>query len=95
MHEIPLDPTELAVVFLAIGAGAFIKGLTGTGFPLVAVPIMAIFLGVEHAVIVLQIPNLVSNLWLVWRYRDKMKTTPHPLGMFFPSGIAIFLGVCK
>ena len=93
MHEIPLDPTELAVVFLAIGAGAFIKGLTGTGFPLVAVPIMAIFLGVEHAVIVLQIPNLLSNLWLVWRYRDKMKTTPHPLGMFFPSGIAIFLGV--
>ena len=45
MHEIPLDPTELAVIFLAIGAGAFIKGLTGTGFPLVAVPIMAIFFG--------------------------------------------------
>ena len=61
MPQIPLDPTELAVVFLAIGAGAFIKGLTGTGFPLVAVPVMAVFLGVEHAVIVLQIPNLVSN----------------------------------
>ncbi len=93
MPQIPLDPAELAVVFLAIGAGAFIKGLTGTGFPLVAVPVMAVFLGVEHAVIILQIPNLVSNVWLVWRYRVQMKTTPHPVGMFLPSSIAIFLGV--
>jgi len=93
MPTIPLDPTELTVVFLAIGAGAFIKGLTGTGFPLVAVPVMAIFLGVEHAVIVLQIPNVVSNAWLVWQYRDQMRTTPHPMGMFIPSGIAVFIGV--
>lgn len=93
MPQIPLDPSELAVVFLAIGAAAFIKGLTGTGFPLVAVPVMAVFLGVEHAVIVLQIPNLVSNVWLVWRYREQMKTTPHPKSMFVPSGIAIILGV--
>ena len=43
MHEIPLDPTELAVVF-GHRCGCFIKGLTGTGFPLAQKKlIMAIF----------------------------------------------------
>ena len=93
MAQIPLDLYQLTVVFLAIGAGAFIKGLTGTGFPLLAVPVMAIFLGVEHAVIVLQIPNLISNAWLVWRYRDQIKITHHRMAIFIPSGITVILGV--
>ena len=43
------------------------------GLPLVAVPFMAGFLGAEHAIVVMQIPGLVSNVWLVWRHRGTVR----------------------
>ena len=41
---------SFVVVFVAIGLGAFSKGATGIGLPLIAIPIIAGFLGVEHAI---------------------------------------------
>lgn len=61
--------TELAVVVGSLCIGAFIKGLTGFGLPQVAIPILAVFLGVEHAVIIMAIPGVVSNLWLLRQHR--------------------------
>lgn len=55
---------------MAMAVGAFVKGVTGTGLPQVAIPTMAIFLGVEHAVVVMAIPGVVTNAWLLWRYRE-------------------------
>ncbi|HET8614936.1 MAG TPA: sulfite exporter TauE/SafE family protein [Actinomycetales bacterium] len=61
--------TELTVVVASLCIGAFVKGLTGFGLPQVAVPILAVFLGVEHAVIIMAIPGVVSNLWLLHQHR--------------------------
>jgi uncharacterized membrane protein YfcA len=61
--------TELTVVVASLCIGAFIKGLTGFGLPQIAVPILAVFLGVEHAVIIMAIPGVVSNLWLLHQHR--------------------------
>jgi uncharacterized membrane protein YfcA len=61
--------TELTVVIGSLCIGAFIKGLTGFGLPQVAIPILAVFLGVEHAVIIMAIPGVVSNLWLLRKHR--------------------------
>ena len=58
------------VIVLALVAGGLTKGLTGLGLPGIAVPIMAIFLGVETAVMVMVLPTLATNLWLAWRLRD-------------------------
>ena len=52
------------VIVLALVAGGLTKGLTGLGLPGIAVPIMAIFLGVETAVMVMVLPTLATNLWL-------------------------------
>ncbi|MDF1597661.1 MAG: sulfite exporter TauE/SafE family protein [Acidimicrobiia bacterium] len=49
--------------------GAFIKGITGMGLPLIAIPVMAAFLGVEHAVVVIAGPALLTNTWLLWEHR--------------------------
>lgn len=58
-----------AVILAAVSLGAFAKGLTGLGLPLVAVPVMASFLGVEQAVVVMAVPTAVTNTWLMWEYR--------------------------
>ncbi|MGH3342770.1 MAG: TSUP family transporter [Carbonactinosporaceae bacterium] len=58
-------------VLAAVAVGSFAKGITGLGLPTVAIPVLAAFLGVEHAVVVMTIPGVVSNGWLLWRYRGE------------------------
>ena len=70
----PLDPFALSVIFIGLGLGAIVKSFAGAGLPLVAVPFMSIFLGVEHAVVVIQIPNIISNLWLT-RLVSRLKSS--------------------
>jgi uncharacterized membrane protein YfcA len=66
---------DLTVIVAAIAVGAFIKGATGGGLPQVAIPVMAPFLGVEHAVVIMAIPGIVSNGWLVWTHRGEASDT--------------------
>jgi len=67
---------SFVIVFVAIGLGAFAKGATGIGLPLIGIPIMAGFLGVEHAIVVMTIPVAASNIWLVWSYRRLVTAIP-------------------
>ena len=60
---------EMALISLALAAGGFLKGATGAGAPVVAVPVLVLFFDVPFAVAVMVIPNAVSNLWQGWRHR--------------------------
>lgn len=66
---IPFD--AVAIIFGAIALGGLAKGVTGLGLPLIAVPVLAGFLGVERAVVIMVIPGFVSNVWMVWAYRKE------------------------
>ena len=46
------DAYSLSIILIGLAIGSFAKGLTGLGFPLVAIPFMATFLGAEHAIVV-------------------------------------------
>lgn len=59
----------LALIFVALGVGSFAKGVTGIGLPLFAIPLLASFIGVERAVVIMVVPSLASNVWLVWVHR--------------------------
>ena len=69
------DAVDLVVIVSAISVGAFIKGATGGGLPQIAIPVMAAFLGVERAVVVMAIPGVVANGWLVWSHRAEAPLT--------------------
>lgn len=66
---------DLVVIVVAIGVGAFVKGVTGTGLPQIAIPVMAAVIGVERAVIIMAIPGILSNAWLVRANRDMWQET--------------------
>jgi uncharacterized membrane protein YfcA len=61
------------VIFSIIGLalGGLLKGATGAGAPIIAVPVMAMYFGVPLAVTVFAIPNLLTNVWQAWRYRKE------------------------
>ncbi|MEX2453450.1 MAG: sulfite exporter TauE/SafE family protein [Rhodospirillaceae bacterium] len=91
--DLSLDFQSIAIICFGLGLGAFVKGLTGMGLPLVAVPFMASFLGAEHAVVVMQIPGLVSNIWLVWRYRRQARSIPVRHDLILPAAFMTVVGV--
>lgn len=64
-----LSTTLVVVALTAISVGALIKGMTGLGLPLIAVPAIATFTSVEEAVVLMIIPTFGSNLWLVASHR--------------------------
>lgn len=70
-----LDPMEILVIVLALSVGGFIKGVTGSGLPQIAIPVMAVFLGVERSVVIMVIPGIVSNGFLIWRNRRHFPET--------------------
>ncbi|MBK17245.1 MAG: hypothetical protein CMM52_00190 [Rhodospirillaceae bacterium] len=68
---------ELTIVLTAIAIGSYFKGAVGIGLPTIAVPTLAAFIGVEHAIVVLTIPVAASNIWICWRYRKMTSDVPH------------------
>jgi uncharacterized protein len=64
-----IDLETLGLMALAIGAGAFVKGVTGAGLPIIAVPVLAIFFGVPKSISVLVVTVLLANAWQVVEYR--------------------------
>lgn len=63
-----LDPAAYVVIFVALALGGIVKGVTGAGAPVVAVPVMAAFFDVRLAVMLMVVPNLITNTWQVLRY---------------------------
>ncbi|MBX3314536.1 MAG: sulfite exporter TauE/SafE family protein [Actinobacteria bacterium] len=66
---------QIAVVVAASFAGALVKAVTGLGYPVIAVPLIALVLGVEDAVVLVALPNLAANVYLNVESRDARHET--------------------
>ena len=59
----------MALALFAIGIGGLAKGITGVGLPILAVPVLASFTSVEEAVVLMVLPSIAANGWLVITHR--------------------------
>ncbi|MGJ8572235.1 MAG: TSUP family transporter [Hoeflea sp.] len=64
------DTWGLAAIVVAMTLGGILKGATGAGIPIIAVPVIAAVYDVRIAVAVMVIPNLISNLWQIFKFRS-------------------------
>jgi len=76
---------EILVVAVAVVVAFSIKGAVGIGGPLLAIPVLAAFIGVEAAVVIITIPSFASNCWLLWTTRGSRAEVS---GFLFPMTIA-------
>lgn len=65
-----MTTSQLTVIVLASAAGALVKGVTGLGYPVLAVPLIALVIGIEDAVVIVALPNLAANVYLCWEARE-------------------------
>jgi len=80
------------IVGLAFAMGGVIKGATGVGAPLIAVPVMTSFFDVRFAVAVFVLPNLVTNLVQAFIYRKALKSKVFLLILSLSVGGGAFAG---
>ncbi|WP_118138252.1 sulfite exporter TauE/SafE family protein [Oceanicella sp. SM1341] len=83
---------EILLVALCLAGGGVLKGATGAGAPLLAVPAIAAMFDVRLAVMVMLVPNLVTNLWQAWRYRSEMPVRALMLPLVAGGIAGILLG---
>lgn len=81
-----LTSLEIALVITAVFAGALVKSITGMGFPLVAIPVITLFLPTPTAVAIIAVPNVIQNVILVAQHRSAWSETRH-LWLFCSAGI--------
>jgi uncharacterized membrane protein YfcA len=82
-----MDWHSLVLIALALGGGGLVKGITGMGMPMVAVPVMAAFIGVPHAVAVMVVPIAVTNFMQMRAYWSWRREAGFLL-LFLPAGVA-------
>jgi hypothetical protein len=72
-----MSAESLVVMFVALAMGSLVKGISGIGLPLVAIPVMAGFMAPEKAVAIMVIPGVFINLYLIWTYREHAVRIPN------------------
>jgi hypothetical protein len=63
---------EFLIVALCLAGGGVLKGATGAGAPVFAVPALAAFFDVRFAVVVMLVPNIATNAWQAFRFRENL-----------------------
>ena len=87
-----MSATELIVVGVASAVAMVAKSATGLGYPLVAIPMLAAFTGVETAVVVVTLPNAAANLLVGWRTRHARSETRDMLTLTATSALGAVAG---
>lgn len=71
-----MSPEIILIVGVGFLLGGILKGATGFGAPMIAVPLLAAAVDVRFAVVVFSIPNLLPNVWQTWAYRKTVVPVP-------------------
>lgn len=67
---------QLAIVIVVAVVSAFVKAITGAGFPMLVVPVLALFIDVADAIVVVAIPNVTMNGLIFWSLRHERRESP-------------------
>ena len=92
MQLINLDPSSILILFLAFALGGIVKGATGAGSPVIAIPVLTIFFDAKLAVALMAVPNLFSNIVQIKQFRKSVDSIQFSLRFAFFGSIGCFAG---
>lgn len=62
------------------------------GLPLVSIPVIAGFLGVETAVVIMALPTVITNVWMLWEHRAAASQTRELPVLLATGTVGVVLG---
>lgn len=81
-----MEGYELAIILAAVVVGSVSKAVTGMGLPVIVIPIAALFVDIEDAIVIIALPNLLANGALGARERSHLPET-RDLGTLAIAGV--------
>lgn len=66
-----MDALAYLTITVALACGALVKGATGMGLPLVALPFLASVFGLQHSIGMLIVPIILTNAWQLYGFRAR------------------------
>ena len=70
---INLDFQTVIIMIVAFALGGLVKGATGAGSPVIAIPVLTVFFDAKLAVAIMAVPNLFSNLVQIKQFRRSVE----------------------
>ena len=86
------DPLIIIAILVAFSLGGILKGATGAGAPIITIPVIAAFYDVRIAVIIMVIPNLLTNIGQLYQFRKTILPKFFTLSFAIGGGIGAFWG---
>ena len=86
------DIITIIAIFTAFALGGILKGATGAGAPIITIPVIAAFYDVRIAVIIMVIPNLLTNIGQLYQFRKTILPSFFTVSFALGGGIGAFLG---
>ena len=86
------DPLIIIAILVAFSLGGILKGATGAGAPIITIPVIAAFYDVRIAVIIMVIPNLLTNIGQLYQFRKTILPKFFTLSFALGGGLGAFLG---
>ena len=83
---------SVAIAIICLGLGGLLKGATGAGSPLLAIPALAMLYDVKIAVAIMIVPSLVTNLWQSWQFRRQLLPTRFVLYFSLAGALGALVG---
>ena len=86
------DPIIVFAILTAFALGGTLKGATGAGAPIITIPVIAAFYDVRIAVIIMVIPNLLTNISQIYQFRKTILPLFFTFSFALGGGIGAFIG---
>jgi len=87
-----MSSIDLLVSGIAVIAGALVKSVTGMGLPLIALPIISLFVTPETGIAVLAIPAIVQNVGIVSTNWHARHDTRGLVSFCIAGGVGVVIG---
>lgn len=83
---------EILLVAICLGLGGILKGATGAGAPVLAVPALVLMFDVHFAILIMIVPNILTNAFQVWKFRSHMPEMSFISPLMIGGAIGIIIG---
>lgn len=87
-----LTSVEITAILFSLLLGGIVKGVTGAGAPIIAIPVVAALVDLPTAVMVMLVPNALTNIKQALMFRKALPENRFLIPYLIGGGLGVLVG---